>query len=150
LHLSRQHHRSVSELIGANPINLAARAFLLGYVEGQNLVMEWRSEGRFERFPEIIRSIKADFNVTTVVPTTRAAKAVTRTVPIVMASVANPVEVGLIESLVRPVEPSRGWPESLAMRTLPAQHLAQHAHDKMNPSWRFVVSAPRSLNTSSI
>jgi len=115
--------------------------------------MEWRSEGRFERFPEIIRelvSIMADFIVTAIVPTTRAAKAVTRTVPIVMASVANPVEVGLIESLVRPVEPSRGWPESLAMRTLPAQHLAQHAHDKMNPSWRFVVSAPRSLNTSSI
>jgi putative ABC transport system substrate-binding protein len=100
----------ISELIGANP-NLAARAFLhglrsLGYVEGQNLVMEWRSaEGRFERFPEIIRelvSIKADVIVTTVVPTTRAAKAVTRTVPIVMASVANPVEEGLIESLARP------------------------------------------------
>ena len=91
----------VSELIGANPINLAARAFLhglrsLGYVEGQNLVMEWLiAEGRFERFPEIIRelvSMKADVIVPTVVPTTRAAKAVTRTVPIVMASVANPVE----------------------------------------------------------
>ena len=59
----------VSELIGANPINLAARGFLdglrsLGYLEGQNLVMEWRSaEGRFERFPGIIRelvSIKVD------------------------------------------------------------------------------------------
>jgi hypothetical protein len=36
-------HLSVSEVIGANPINLAARAFLLGYVEGQNLVMERRS-----------------------------------------------------------------------------------------------------------
>jgi ABC-type uncharacterized transport system substrate-binding protein len=68
----------------------------LGYVEGQNLVMEWLiAEGKFERFLEIIRellSIKADVIVPTVVPMTRAAKAVTRTVPIVMASVANPVE----------------------------------------------------------
>jgi putative ABC transport system substrate-binding protein len=81
----------VSELIGANPINPAARAFLhglrsLGYVEGQNLVMEWRSAaGRFERFPEIMRelvSIKADVIVTGVIPMTRAAKAVTQTVPI--------------------------------------------------------------------
>src|SRR6516162_7228884 len=77
----------VSDLIGPNPINPAAKGFLqglhqLGYFEGQNLVMEWRSaEGRFERFPEIIRelvSIKADVIVTTIVPTTRAAKAVTR------------------------------------------------------------------------
>jgi len=96
--------------------------------------MEWRSEGRFERFPEIICelvSIKADVIVTTVVPTTRAAKAVTRTVPIVMASVANPVEVGLIESLARPGGNIRGWPESLAMRTLPAKHLAQHKDESV-------------------
>src|SRR5262245_34336950 len=45
----------VSEMIGADPINPLQRALLhglrsLGYVEGQNLVMEWRSaEGRLER-----------------------------------------------------------------------------------------------------
>jgi putative ABC transport system substrate-binding protein len=101
----------VSELIGANPINPAARGFLrglrsLGYVQGQNLVMEWRSaEGRFERFPEIIReliSIKTDVIVTVTDPMTRAAKDVTRTVPIVMAGSGGPVEAGLIESLARP------------------------------------------------
>jgi putative ABC transport system substrate-binding protein len=82
----------ISELTGADPINPAARAFLhglhsLGYIEGQNLVMEWRSaEGRFERFPEIIRelvTIKADVIVTFSIPPTRAAKQITQKVPIV-------------------------------------------------------------------
>jgi putative ABC transport system substrate-binding protein len=47
----------------ASELNSAARAFLqglrsLGYVEGQKLVMEWRSaEGRFQRFPEIVREL---------------------------------------------------------------------------------------------
>lgn len=101
----------LSQMIGADPINPFARAFLhglrsLGYVEGQNLVMEWRSaEGRFERIPEIIRelvSTKADVIVTTTLPIIRAAKAVTETVPIVMTGIGNPVEEGLIESLARP------------------------------------------------
>ena len=101
----------VSELTGPNPIHPAAKGFLrglhqLGYFEGQNLVMEWRSaEGRFERFPEIIRelvSIKADVIVTVTTPMTRAAKEITQTVPIVMAGGGNPVAEGLIESLARP------------------------------------------------
>jgi putative ABC transport system substrate-binding protein len=78
----------------------------LGYVEGQNLVMEWRSaEGRFERFHEIIRelvSIKVDVIVTVSAPLTRAAKEVTQTVPIVMLGIADPVKEGIIESLARP------------------------------------------------
>src|SRR5262249_50652190 len=101
----------VSELTGADPINPAVRAFVhglrsLGYIEGQNLVMEWRSaEGRFERIPEIIRelvSIKADVIVTGTVPIVRAARAVTQTVPTVMTGTGNPVQEGLIESLARP------------------------------------------------
>ena len=88
-----------------------ARSFLkglraLGYVEGTNLLLEWRSaEGRFERFPEIIQelvSIKVDVIVTVTNPMTRAAKDVTQTVPIVMAGSQNPVEEGLIQSLARP------------------------------------------------
>jgi putative tryptophan/tyrosine transport system substrate-binding protein len=78
----------------------------LGYVDGQNLVMEWRSaEGRYERFPEIIRelvSINADVIVAVNTPMTRAAKDVTQTVPIVMAGIGSPVEDGLIESLAQP------------------------------------------------
>jgi putative ABC transport system substrate-binding protein len=100
----------VSELVGADPSNPGARGFVqglraLGYVEGKNLVLEWRSaEGRFERFPEIIRelvSLKVDVIVTVTNPMTRAAKELTQTIPIIMLS-PNPVEEGLIQSLARP------------------------------------------------
>lgn len=77
----------------------------LGYIEGNNLVLEWRSaEGKYERLPEIIRELvssNVDVIVTGTNAATRAAKAVTHTVPIVMMS-PNPVEEGLIQSLARP------------------------------------------------
>jgi putative tryptophan/tyrosine transport system substrate-binding protein len=100
----------VSEMVGADPIHPLIRAFVhtlrdLGYVEGRNLVLEHRSaEGKFERFPEIVRelvSIKVDVIVTVTTPMTRAAMEVTQTVPIVMIS-GNPVEEGLVQSLARP------------------------------------------------
>jgi putative tryptophan/tyrosine transport system substrate-binding protein len=103
----------VSEMAGPDPIHPVARSFVqglraLGYVEGQNLVLEHRSaEGKFERFPEIIRelvSIKVDVIVTVTNAMTRAAKDVTRTVPIVMAYSVSPVEHGLVQSLSRPGE----------------------------------------------
>ena len=101
----------VSEMAGPDPIHPAARGFVqglraLGYLEGQNLVLEHRSaEGKFERFPEIIRelvSIKVDIIVTVTNPMTRAAQDVTRTVPIVVAYSVSPVEYGLVQSLSRP------------------------------------------------
>jgi putative tryptophan/tyrosine transport system substrate-binding protein len=101
----------VSEMAGPEPIHPVARSFVqglraLGYLEGQNLVLEHRSaEGKFERFPEIIRelvSIKVDVIVTVTNAMTRAAKDVTRTVPIVMAYSVSPVEHGLVQSLSRP------------------------------------------------
>jgi putative ABC transport system substrate-binding protein len=74
-------------------------------VEGENLILEWRSaEGRFERFPDIVRelvSLNVDVIVTVTTPMTKAAKDVTQTVPIVMLS-GNPVEEGLVQSLARP------------------------------------------------
>ena len=100
----------VSALVGSNLANPAVRGFVqglreLGYVEGTNLVLEWRTaEGKFERFHDIVRelvSIKVDVIVTINNSMTRAAKEVTQTVPIVMAS-GNPVEEGLIQSLARP------------------------------------------------
>ncbi len=101
----------VSELAGPEPLNPAARAFVqslraLGYVEGQNLILERRSaEGRFERFGDIVAELvrlKADVIVTNSDPMTRAAKAVTTTVPIVMATSTDPVGEGIVQSLVRP------------------------------------------------
>jgi putative ABC transport system substrate-binding protein len=101
----------VSEMAGSDPIHPLARSFVqelraLGYVQGQNLVLEPRSaEGKFERFPEIIRelvSIKTDVIVTVANPITQAAKDVTRTVPIVMAYSVSPAEQGVVQSLNRP------------------------------------------------
>jgi ABC-type uncharacterized transport system substrate-binding protein len=101
----------VSEMVGPDPIHPMARSFeqglrALGYLQGQNLVLEHRSaEGKFERFPEIIRelvSINVDVIVTVTNPMTQAAKDVTRTVPIVVAYSVSPVENGLVQSLSRP------------------------------------------------
>jgi putative ABC transport system substrate-binding protein len=80
----------------------------LGYVEGRNLVIEYRdAEGKVERLPALaaeLVALKVDVIVTeggnTTVPLT--AKQATRTLPIVFASAADPVGSGLVTSLARP------------------------------------------------
>ena len=78
----------------------------MGYVDGQNLVLEWRSaEGRYERFPEIfweLASTNVDVIVTVTTAGTRAAKAVTQAIPIVMIAITDPVGQGLVQTLARP------------------------------------------------
>src|SRR5262245_57573129 len=101
----------VASMIGADPRNPAARAFVhalrsLGYEEGQNLTLERRSaEGRFERFSEIGAEL-AGLGVEVIVAgrndIPKEVARVTRTVPIVMAGSYNPVEAGLVASLARP------------------------------------------------
>ena len=78
----------------------------LGYVEGQNLVLEGRfAQGQYERLPalaaELVR-LGVDVTVTISTPAALAAKHATTTIPIVMAGVSDPVERGLIASLARP------------------------------------------------
>jgi putative ABC transport system substrate-binding protein len=67
---------------------------VLGYVEGQNLVIEYRSaEGRAERFPDLASELvrlKVDLIVTRGTPAARAAKNATTTVPVVMATMGDP------------------------------------------------------------
>ncbi|MFQ5567572.1 MAG: ABC transporter substrate-binding protein [Paracoccaceae bacterium] len=101
----------VSEMMGSDPTHPNARAFVhalrdLGYVEGQNIVIERRSaEGRFDRFGEVISELlrlKADAIVTTGDAMTQQAKELTATVPIVMGASWRPVEKGLVASLARP------------------------------------------------
>jgi putative ABC transport system substrate-binding protein len=101
----------VSETAGSEPANPAARGFVqglraLGYVDAQNLILERRSaEGRPERFGVIIAELvllKADVIVTHTDSMARAAKAVTTTVPIVMATSVDPVGAGIVQSLARP------------------------------------------------
>jgi putative ABC transport system substrate-binding protein len=102
---------AVSEMAGPDPIHPLARSFVqslatLGYVQGENLLLEHRSaQGKFERFPEIMRelvSMPVDVIVTVANPMTQAAKEVTGTVPIVMAYSVSPVEHGMVQSLNRP------------------------------------------------
>ena len=101
----------VLEMAGPEPLNPNFRAFVqglraLGYAEGQNLILERRSaEGRVERFGDIVAELvrlKADVIVTRTDPMARAAKAVTTTVPIVMATSRDPMGEGLVQSLARP------------------------------------------------
>ena len=78
----------------------------LGYVEGKNIVIEYRyAEGKFDRLPalaaELVR-LKVDLIVTTGPTVTRAAKEATTTVPIVMATDTDPVGNGFVASLARP------------------------------------------------
>jgi putative ABC transport system substrate-binding protein len=78
----------------------------LGYVEGQNIAIESRwAGGKYERLPglaaELVR-LRVDVIVTAVVPAIRAAKEATRTIPVVMAAVVDPVATGLVASLARP------------------------------------------------
>jgi putative ABC transport system substrate-binding protein len=78
----------------------------LGYVEGKNFVIEWRSvEGRYERFPEIaaeLMRLKVDIFVTGVTAALPALQRATTTIPIVMAYSTDPVGNGLVASLVHP------------------------------------------------
>ena len=78
----------------------------LGYVEGQNIVIEWRfAQGKPDQVPrnaaELVR-LKVDVIVTGGAADTRAAKAATGTIPIVMTNESDPVGTGFIASLSRP------------------------------------------------
>jgi putative ABC transport system substrate-binding protein len=78
----------------------------LGYVEGKNIVIEWRSaEGKFERRGELVAEVvrlKVDVIVTSGPTMTRTAKEATVTIPIVMAQDTDPVGNGFVASLARP------------------------------------------------
>ena len=78
----------------------------LGHVDGESIVIEYRwAEGQDSRLPklaaELVR-LKPDVIVTTGTPGTLAAIQATKTIPIVMASSADPVASGLVSSLARP------------------------------------------------
>jgi putative tryptophan/tyrosine transport system substrate-binding protein len=78
----------------------------LGYVEGQNLVIEFRwAEAKNERLPELAAELvrlKPDVLVTHGTPGILAAKRATRTIPIVMGVVGEAVAIGAVETVARP------------------------------------------------
>jgi len=77
-----------------------------GYVEGQNLAIEYRfAEGKPERLPGLaaeLVSLKVDIIVTPNPAGAQAAAQATKTIPIVMLYVADPVGSGLVASLAKP------------------------------------------------
>jgi putative ABC transport system substrate-binding protein len=77
----------------------------LGYVEGRNLLIEYRWAGGIERLPELameLARLKVDVIVAQASTPVAAAKRATSTIPIVMAASGDPVGTGLITSLARP------------------------------------------------
>jgi putative ABC transport system substrate-binding protein len=78
----------------------------LGWAEGRDIVFEMRfADNQHERLPQLAAELVAsriDLLATHGIPGTRAAKAATSTVPILMASVADPVAAGLVASFARP------------------------------------------------
>lgn len=103
----------IGYLSGASLAGLAARieAFRqglreLGYVEGKNIDIEWRSaEGNTDRLSELAAELvrlKVDVLVSPGPTVTRAVKEATATIPIVMAQDTDPVGSGFIANLARP------------------------------------------------
>ena len=78
----------------------------LGYVEGRNLVIEYRdAEGKLERLPALaaeLVALKVDVVVAPNTVAALAARQATKTIPIVFAVAADPVTSGLVTSLARP------------------------------------------------
>jgi putative ABC transport system substrate-binding protein len=78
----------------------------LGYIEGRNVALEERwAEGRFDRLASLaaeLVGLDVDIIVTASTPAVQAAKQATRTIPIVMTLVTDPVASGVVASLARP------------------------------------------------
>ena len=78
----------------------------LGYIEGRTIIFEYRaSQGVPERLPALAQDLvqrRVDVIVTYGTPPAQAAKQATRTIPIVMVGIGDPVKAGLVPSLARP------------------------------------------------
>jgi len=78
----------------------------LGYVDGQTITIDYLSaDGHGERFPALVEEclrLKTDIIVVSTTPAAQAAKNATRTTPIIMIALGDPVGIGLIDSLAQP------------------------------------------------
>ncbi|PYM53421.1 MAG: hypothetical protein DMD77_26790 [Candidatus Rokuibacteriota bacterium] len=107
--LSTNSQASVSTHVEAFRQGLRER----GYVEGKNVVIEYRfGDGKLDRLPQLaaeLVGLNVDLIVTSGTPPTRAALQATRTIPIVMTLVGDPIAAGFIatEGLPQPVQFSK-------------------------------------------
>lgn len=78
----------------------------LGYVEGQNIIIEYRwAEGKPDRLPKLaadLVALKVDVIFAASAPVIHAAKNATKTTPIVFEMLADPVSAGFVNSLAKP------------------------------------------------
>jgi putative tryptophan/tyrosine transport system substrate-binding protein len=78
----------------------------LGYTEGKNVIIEYREAGgRYERLPELVSDLlrlNPEAIVTSGVPGVRAVERLSKTIPIIMTTVGDAVETGIVSSLARP------------------------------------------------
>lgn len=133
----------------------------LGYVEGQNLAIEYRSaDGRAERFPDLaseLVGLKVDLIVTRGTPAAKAAKNATRAIPVVMAAMGEPLIV--VASLAHPGGNVTGLTTfstvltgkriELLKELVPSLSRVALLHDMGNPvappQWEETETAARSL-----
>ena len=78
----------------------------LGYVEGRNIILEYRwAENREDQYPALVADLirlKVDIIFTSSTPTVLVAKQATKTIPIVFPVSSDPVTVGIVDSFARP------------------------------------------------
>jgi ABC-type uncharacterized transport system substrate-binding protein len=93
----------------------------LGYVEGQNISVEYRYEPRdFDRLPQMaaeLVALKIDVLVTVTTDAALAAQKATRTVPIVFMGMTDPIAAGVVDSLARPGRNATGVTNMAAILT---------------------------------
>jgi putative ABC transport system substrate-binding protein len=136
-----------------------------GYVDGKNVLVEARyAEGRSERIPDLVAEVirlKVDVLVVGSVSGALAAKRATTTIPIVFASVFDPVASGIVASLARPGGNITGvtvavgssgmygkWLELLKEAVPHVSHVAalsNPAHPLSGPYVREIQAAARTL-----
>jgi len=97
----------------------------LGYTEGQNIVIEFRwADGKHERLRDLVGELlqlQLDVLVTAFPASALAAKNATRTLPVVAASVDNPVDMGLAVTMARPggnITGISSWAQELVAKRL--------------------------------
>ena len=137
-----------------------------GYIEGQNLQIEYRSaDGDGDRFPGLVVDLigrGVDLIVTRGTPAAKSAKAATATIPIVMAAIGEPLGVGVVASLAQPggnvtgfsafVTELSGKRVELLKETFPSiarVGLLQNMGNPVSPpQWEATLSAAKTLGLS--
>ena len=140
----------------------------LGYVEGETFAIEYRSaDGHDDRFPalaaELVQS-KVDLIVARGTPAALAAKQATRTIPVIITGVGDPVGQGVVASLARPggnitglsaavtaIYPKRvQLLKELVPKASRMAGLFNMANPALPPQWREVEKAARALNVEPV